>query len=205
MERIDPVFGPIRVTETMRKLGLKNTFLAGYFFLNAPLLREYVTDANQRPDLSTSPDRYNQTTASDIGALLGDMYACGNGGGTLLAAFPGEITVEECRMMLDLLAENKIGVLIEAGVPDGTRVAHKHGWTDSPLTWVGDAGIVYSPAGDYVLDPLPVERSGHDLGADLQASWPISRARSTTTSTRRPPRGERVHPGQAATPASRSA
>jgi hypothetical protein len=53
--------------------------------------------------------------------------------------------------MLDLLADNRIGVLIEAGVPDGTRVAHKHGWTDSPLTWVADAGIVYSPAGDFVL------------------------------------------------------
>lgn len=151
MERIDPVFGPIRVTEMVRELGLEDTFMAGYFYLNAPLLRQYLTAANQRPDLSTSPDLYNQTTASDIGLLMSDLYACGNGGGTLLAAFPGELTSDECRLMLDLLAENKIGVLIEAGVPDGTRVAHKHGWTDSPLTWVADAGIVYSPAGDYVL------------------------------------------------------
>jgi beta-lactamase class A len=151
MERIDSVYGPIRVTETMRDLGLKNTFMAGYFHLDAPLLRAYLTPANQRPDLSTAPDRYNQTTASDIGTLLGDLYACGQGGGALLAAFPGEITVGECQEMLDLLAENQIGVLIEAGVPDGTRVAHKHGWTDSPLTWAADAGIVYSPAGDYVL------------------------------------------------------
>ena len=30
-------------------------------------------------------------------------------------------------------------------------MAHKHGWTELPLTWVADAGIVYSPAGDYVL------------------------------------------------------
>ncbi len=151
MERMDPVFGPIRVTETLRELGFENTFMAGYFFLDAPLLREYLTPANQRPDLSTAPDRYNQTTASDIGILLGDLYACGQGGGALLAAFPGEIKADECRLMLDLLADNKIGVLIEAGVPDGTRVAHKHGWTDSPLTWAADAGIVYSPAGDYVL------------------------------------------------------
>jgi beta-lactamase class A len=151
MERIDPVFGPIRVTDTLRELGYENTFMAGYFHLDAPLLRDYVTPANSRPDLSTEPDRYNQTTASDIGMLLGDLHACGEGGGALLAAFPGEITVDECRKMLDLLAQNKIGVLIEAGVPDGTRVAHKHGWTDSPLTWAADAGIVYSPAGDYVL------------------------------------------------------
>ena len=151
MERIDPVFGPIRVTDTMRELGLKSTFLAGYFHLDAPLLREYLTPGNQRPDLSTGPDRYNQTTASEIGMLLADLYECGQGGGALLAAFPGQITVAECTKMLDLLAQNRIGVLIEAGVPDGTRVAHKHGWTDSPLTWAADAGIVYSPAGDYVL------------------------------------------------------
>jgi hypothetical protein len=50
-----------------------------------------------------------------------------------------------------LLARNKIAVLLEAGVPEGTRLAHKHGWTGSPLEWLGDAGIVYSPGGDYVL------------------------------------------------------
>jgi hypothetical protein len=30
-------------------------------------------------------------------------------------------------------------------------VAHKHGWTESPLDSLGDAGVVFSPAGDYVL------------------------------------------------------
>ncbi len=176
MERIDPVYGPIRVTDTMRELGYENTFMAGYFFLDAPLLRDYLTPANQRPDLSTAPDRYNQTTASDIGMLLGDLYACGQGGGALLAAFPGEITTEECQKMLDLLASNQIGVLIEAGVPDGTRVAHKHGWTDSPLTWAADAGIVYTPAGDYVLtmylwnDREMIWEPTSGLMADLSAS-----------------------------------
>jgi hypothetical protein len=53
--------------------------------------------------------------------------------------------------MLDLMAENKIGILIEAGVPEGTRVAHKHGWTDSPLDSIGDAAVIYTPGGDYVL------------------------------------------------------
>jgi beta-lactamase class A len=53
--------------------------------------------------------------------------------------------------MIDLLAQNKIGSLIEAGVPDGTRVAHKHGWPSSPFDMIGDAGIVYTPGGDYVF------------------------------------------------------
>ena len=102
-------------------------------------------------DINTRPDIYNQTTASEIGMLLGDIYACASGGGTLRAVFPEEIQPAECRKMLDLLAQNKIGVLLEAGVPEGTRVAHKHGWTESPLTWLSDVGVIYTPGGDYAV------------------------------------------------------
>ncbi len=151
MERIDNTLGPIKVTDTLKSLGLQSSFIAGYFHLGSPRLRDYQTPGNSRPDINTSPDTYNQTTASDMGMLLTDIYQCANGGGTLLAAFPGQIKQSECEHMLDLLSQNKIGVLIEAGVPDGTRVAHKHGWTDSPLTQVSDAGIVFSPAGDFVV------------------------------------------------------
>jgi hypothetical protein len=151
MQRIDPVQGPLKVTETLDALGVKDTFMAGYFHPGADLLKIYHTPANQRTDLNTRPDPYNQTTAVDLGMLLTDIYECADGGGTLIAVFPDQIRPEECRHMLDLLSQNKIGVLIEAGVPDGTRVAHKHGWTDSPLTFLTDAGVVYSPAGDYVL------------------------------------------------------
>jgi beta-lactamase class A len=151
MQRIDRLLGPIKVTDTLKSLGLGSSFIAGYFHLGSELLRDYQTPGNSRPDINTSPDRYNQTTASDMGMLLTDVYQCANGGGTLLAAFPGQIKQAECQHMLELLSGNKIGVLIEAGVPDGTRVAHKHGWTDSPLTQVSDAGIVFSPAGDFVV------------------------------------------------------
>jgi beta-lactamase class A len=151
MQRIDAVRGPLMVTETMEELGYENTFMAGYFQPGAPLLRTYTTPANQRLDVRTDPDVYNQTTPSDMGMLLVDIYECAQGGGTLRAVFPEQIKPQECQKMLDLLSQNKIGVLIEAGVPDGTRVAHKHGWTESPLRWVEDVGIVYSPRGDYVL------------------------------------------------------
>ncbi len=152
MERMSSSRGPLMVTETLQGgLGLESTFLAGFFRPGSPLLRQYLTPGNGRTDLNTRPDPYNQTTATEIGLLLSDIYACAKGGGNLLAAFPGEIRPEECRHMLDLLAQNKIGILIEAGVPEGTRVAHKHGWTDSPLDSIGDAGVVYSPGGDYVV------------------------------------------------------
>jgi len=156
MERvIDPVRGPLEVTADMQAIGLENTFIAGYFKLGAPLLWKYDTPANQRADVNTDPDPYTQTTVTDLGALLEDIYLCARqGGGALVAAFPDEITQSECRMMIDLLSRNRIGVLIEAGVPEGTRVAHKHGWVSDPfgvIHTIGDAGIVYTPGGDYIL------------------------------------------------------
>lgn len=159
MERLDPLRGPLVVTEDMRKIGLENTFLAGFFCSPespCPLLERIATPANQRTDVFTDPDPFNQTTPSDIGMLLSDIYQCAeNGGGALIAAFPDRITPEMCQQMILFLAADQIGVLIEAGVPEGTRVAHKHGWISDAASLViqniSDAAIVYTPGGNYVL------------------------------------------------------
>jgi hypothetical protein len=156
MEALDPVRGPLLVTDDMRKLGLQNTFMAGYFAPGAPLLERIQTPANQRTDVYTDPDLYNQTTTSDIGMLLEDLYQCSEtGGGALIAAFPGQLTQNACKQMVNFLVEDKLGALIQAGVPDGTRVAHKHGWVADAATGVihniSDAAIVYTPGGNYIL------------------------------------------------------
>ena len=155
MERvIHPNLAPLEITEDMMALGLENTFLAGEFGLYSPLLREYKTPANQREDVSTDPDLYNQSTPSDIGMLLEDIYLCAdNGQGTFKAVFPNEITQSECQLMIDYLAQNKMPSLLEAGVPDVTEVAHKHGWVtyNGIMQTLGDAGIIFSPGGDYIL------------------------------------------------------
>ncbi len=147
--------GPIMVTDDLQALGLKNTFLAGYFYPGAPLLRRIETPANQRADWTTFPDAYNQTTPVDMGMILTDIYQCAQtGGGTFAAVFPGEISHSECQLMINDLANNRIGVLIQAGLPEGTRIAHKHGWiteADGYIHTISDAGIVYTPAGNYVL------------------------------------------------------
>jgi beta-lactamase class A len=153
---LDPTSGPLLVTQDMQAIGLQNTFLAGYFYQGAPLLKKFATPANSRTDINTNPDLYNQTTAANMGMLLEDIYQCANtGGGTFAAAFPGEITQNECRQMIQFLVRNKIGVLVEAGLPDGTQFAHKHGWitdtTDGVIHTIGDAGIVFTSSGNYVV------------------------------------------------------
>lgn len=152
---IDKNLGPLELTKDLRALGFKNTFLAGYFYPGAPLLSQIQTPSNQRTDISAGPDRYNQTTAVEMGMLLSDLYWCAqNGGGSFAAVFPGQITQAECQQMINYLVEDKIGALLQAGLPEGTRFAHKHGWiieNDGLMHTIGDAGLVYSPGGNYVI------------------------------------------------------
>ena len=145
---------PLMITEDMRALGLENTFLAGHFYLGAPVLQKFETPANTREDINTRPDVYNQTTPSDIGMLLKDIYQCAEmGGGALPAVFAGEINQAECKEIVTYLTKNKMPSLLEAGLPEGTRIAHKHGWVTNNgiINLIGDAGIVYTPGGDYVI------------------------------------------------------
>lgn len=153
---LDLNLGPLVVTDDLQALGLKNSFLTGYLYLGAPRLKDIQTEANTRSDLFTDPDPYSQTTPAEMGMLMDDIYQCAQtGGGSLAAVFPGQITQNECRLMITYLTRNRIGVLIEAGVPEGTQVAHKHGWsvdvTDGLMHTIGDAAIVFTPGGNYVF------------------------------------------------------
>ncbi len=148
--------GPVVVTQNMRSLGLDNTFLAGFFTAPAYLLPGVpVTPANSRTDVSADPDQYSQTTTSEMGTLLADIYQCAeNGGGALVASFPDKIDPKTCQLLIDFMAQDKLGALIQGGVPDGTLVPHKHGYvpaSDGVVHDTSDAGIVYSSGGNFVL------------------------------------------------------
>lgn len=155
-QTLDENLAPIEVTEDMQTLGLKNTFLAGFFYPGAPLLERYQTPANQRTDLDTQPDIYNQTTPADMGALLAAIERCASeGNGPLIQAFSGQITQAKCQEMTTLLKKNRKGVLLEAGLPESTPIAHKYGWvtdsTDGLLHTASDAAIIYTPGGNFVF------------------------------------------------------
>ena len=156
MENIlDPINGPLLVTEDMNNLGLENTFLSGFFYNGAPLLKIFRTPGNQRTDINIERDPYSQTTPIEIGILLQDIYQCAEtGGGSLVAVCKNEITQGECQQMIQYLKNDRTPWLILAGVPDGTEVAHKHGWVSDLFGIIhdmSDAGIVFTRGGDYVL------------------------------------------------------
>lgn len=152
------------VTATMQELGLRNTFMATPYDKDT-LPKTYTTPANSRTDVSTDPDKHMQTTAKDIGLLLEWIVQCSQGGGTLLAAYPGQLTPDECQQMLDYIALNKIGLLLERGVPPGTHIVHKHGFVYDSHS---DAAVVWSPAGPYVVT-LFIHKPGW-------VDWPLSQS-----------------------------
>jgi beta-lactamase class A len=169
--------GADKLTESMQRLGLVNTFMAVPFDASPPTYRRttYITPANSREDLEIIPDETMQSTAEEIGTLLAMVYYCAQGGGPLLAVYPGEITPDECQAIIDLMILNEEGNLIRYGVPEGTPVSHKHGWARATHA---DAGIVFSPGGDFVIVEY-LSQPGDWLLADY--SFPILReiARAT--------------------------
>lgn len=176
MQTLDTNTGPLIVTETMQALGLENTFIAGYFAPGSFLLRPYSTPSNRRLDISTDPDVYNQTTPAEMGTLLEDIYMCSqSGGGALVAALPGQIDQQACQQMINYLQEDRLGALIQAGVPEGTIVAHKHGY-DNEIFHISDAAIIYTPGGNYVLTIYAYDPAGYSWNLASPVFASISRA-----------------------------
>lgn len=156
LERINQNTGPLIVTQDMKAIGLNSTFINGFFYLGAPpLSARPITPGNSRTDVTTDPDPYSQTTPSEMGSLLADIYQCAqNSGGALIAAFPDKVSPNTCQLLIDFMAQDKLGSLIQGGVPDGTLVPHKHGYvpaSDGVIRDTSDAGIVYTSGGNFVL------------------------------------------------------
>lgn len=135
------------LTASMERLGLENTFMAAPYDKKIANLT-VVTYANSRTDISTDADPFIQTTPLDVGLLLEMIYQCSRGGGALLMTYPDSLSADECQEMINWMGQNRIESLMEMGLPAGTKVAHKHGWTNDTHA---DAGLVFTPGGDYVL------------------------------------------------------
>jgi len=146
----NPYTGANTVSAFLDQLGFADSFIYTPYsndpFITPQAPRTETTNADQ---VSAEPDPFNQMTTSEMGMLLDSLYQCAAGeGGLLIDNFDGEFTQTECAQILNLMSYNRIGALIESGVPIDVRVAHKHGWIEDTH---GDAAVVFSPGGDYIL------------------------------------------------------
>lgn len=146
--------GAQQITNNLQQLGLTDTFLLAPYTVdpaNPPTPPAPIpvpqTDADQT---KASAEPYNQVTVQDLGWLLGSIYQCAyENSGPLLTQFaPGTFEPRECRQMLHVMSSNDVDGLLKTGVPAEIRVAHKHGWIADTHS---NAGIFFTPGGDYVL------------------------------------------------------
>jgi beta-lactamase class A len=143
------------LTESMQRLGLQNTFLVTPYEEPARLERQTIlTPANTDLENQISLDPAMQTTARDTGSLIAMIYYCSQGGGTLLAVYPDQITPTECQQILHYMSMDLNGFILRAGVPPCTVVAHKHGWIDGDVGFHGthgDAALIETEGRHYVV------------------------------------------------------
>ena len=148
-----------QLRDGLRQVSCTSQEIGGaHTYISAPLAVDddrYVFEAAVcRPETpgntayTTNPDPFAQTTAEDIGVMLAQIYDCAQYGSGLMAVYPDDVTQTECQQMIEVMSGNRIDRLIELGLPLGTRFAHKNGWG---IETSADAGIVFSPGGDYVL------------------------------------------------------
>jgi beta-lactamase class A len=164
--------GVKRLNTSLNRLGLKNTFMSAPYDQPAPG-PHIRTESNSRTDLSTHPDADVQTTARDIGLMLEMLVACGQGGGTLLAAYPDEITQAECQQALEFMKLNEVTDLIVSGLPENTRAVHKHGYVADTH---GDVAAIWGPAGPYVLSVFIYQPPWLEWSASSQMMGNLSKA-----------------------------
>ncbi len=147
----DAYLGADIVSQSMRDLGIYNTFIAVPIDADPrpDRLNTVLTPANQRTDITTYADPYRQTTTGDLAQLFRAIYECAElDSGLLREQYPQQLTAAECQEMIDYLQLNELARLLENGLPPDVPFAHKVGWIDDTH---GDGGIVFSPGGDYII------------------------------------------------------
>lgn len=173
----DEWLGADEVTRMYGQLQLENSYIAAPYTLdpnNPPTpprpLNLPDTPANSE---QANADLTNQLSVEDIGWLLAGIYQCAyNESGPLIDTFSGQIEPRECRQMLHVMSNNNVDALLKAGVPEDTRVAHKHGWI---FDTHGNAAVFFTPGGDYIIVMMLHQSEWLNYGESLPVIAEVSR------------------------------
>lgn len=176
-----------RTNDTMCRAGAVNSGIGSHIYIGpegtgsiptdyytiygtTPCPGAAVPSAELEQSINTSPDPYNYTTAADIGTMLMQIYDCAIHGGGIRSIFPDEITQTECQYIIELLKGTHFLQMMELGVPEGVEIAHKVGYFADIF---GDAGIVFSPGGDYIFVMYVWEVDRENDGLTDVYKWPM--------------------------------
>lgn len=172
----DEYLGSEAVTGFFNELGFTRSFLTAPFTTIGtpePPPRPILLPQTTADQEKANPDLSNQITVSEMGSLLTGVYQCAyNDSGALLETFGTSIEPRECRQMLHVMSNNTVDALLKAGVPEDTRVAHKHGWI--PDTH-GNAAVFFTPGGDYVISIMMYQPEWLNFQESLPVIAEVSR------------------------------
>jgi hypothetical protein len=168
--------GTGKVTATMRRLGLDNFYICAPFRLvenedassglarydrqaTGELGQIIWTDATligQEQEEKPVPryDRCVRATPREMATLLEMIYDCTQDEGLLRDAYPNIFSPQVCQDMVDIMAANNLRNMLGSGIPNETKLAHKHGFSGYDVPW-GDTraevGIVYAPGATWLI------------------------------------------------------
>jgi len=145
-----PSLGGARVTETLHRLGLRNSLVRRGYLLDSG--RTISLRATSRPALYTN----FIITAFELSSLMVALHrgALGKGGvRTKLRLAPTAVR----REILDRLLRTNDSTKLEAALPPGTLIANKTGYTEQVKH---DSGIVYLQGGPVVITAMTWSRGG---------------------------------------------
>jgi beta-lactamase class A len=156
--------GALHMSAMLKDLGLQHTYQRSPFLTGG-----YPGDFTGLTIVS-GPDQEGEppftaaipllrTTPKEISQVFLWIEQCRNGTGPLIERYKKTLTPERCGLMLERLERNTDTTRMVAGLPKGTRVAHKSGWIEDAQA---DVGIVRSPGGDYIVAVF-VYRSEQDF------------------------------------------
>ncbi len=147
----DAVVGANTMSDRLADLGLTRTYMyspfeAGEYIRQKKLkIRRGPVKEGEAP--YTESGRYLRAAPEDMAKLYLMIERCSGGSGVLLEKYP-TLTAARCTEMVNRLYENGDKTRLMAGLPKGTKAAHKSGWIEDMQA---DNGIVRSPNGDYIV------------------------------------------------------
>jgi beta-lactamase class A len=162
--------GTNEMTDMLKNLGLEHTYQlipyeSGDWLIQQSLLpKGGPAQEGQAP--FTEADPYIRTSPREIGQLYTMLDECTRGTGLLLQKVGGRLNQQICSEMIGWLQRPHDQERMVAGLPHGTKIAHKGGWINDMQA---DVGIVDSPGGRYVA-AIYIWRNGLVTNANASPS-----------------------------------